>query len=155
MDSHYNGSRSPVRAINTASRADWAGSLQPPMSWIEPTVHAAAPRPAIAPDNGATTHLACPECGTAVRLALLPAPGVEQVNAGLRTAPSPEPLPDFEDAVTGYKRELVARALEENDGVMTRAAKALGLKYTTFVAMVHRLDEGDSGDDSTEDRSAD
>jgi len=31
-------------------------------------------------------------------------------------------------------------ALEESDGVMTRAAKTLGLKYTTFVAMAHRLD---------------
>ncbi|MGD8817178.1 MAG: helix-turn-helix domain-containing protein [Acidobacteriota bacterium] len=58
-------------------------------------------------------------------------------------APRPDapeaPLPDFERSVRDYKRTLIGRALAENDGVMTRASKALGLKYTTFVAMVHRL----------------
>lgn len=146
MASHYNGSRSPVRAINTASSAGWAGSPQRPLSWSEPASYPAAAPPSAAP-GGRGTHLACPQCGSAVRLALLPGEEIGHPNAELRPAPAPERLPDFEDAVTHYKRELVSRALEENDGVMTRAAKALGLKYTTFVAMVHRLEEKDGEGD--------
>jgi transcriptional regulator with GAF, ATPase, and Fis domain len=68
------------------------------------------------------------------------------------TAPSGAevPLEGFDDTVNAFKRELIARALDESGGVMTRAAKALGLKYTTFVAMAHRLgvSKGDTSGDS-------
>jgi transcriptional regulator with GAF, ATPase, and Fis domain len=103
--------------------------------------------------------LKCPDCGSSVRLAL-----VSTVDRGLhhRSAPRavPDPvegsasLPDFEQSVKRYKRDLIARALDENDGVMTRAAKALGLKYTTFVAMVHRLEMGPREDDRDSDNDS-
>ena len=137
MATRHDGSRSPVRAFNTAPRAGRPGAVHSPLSWSEATAYPAATF--VAPSPG-SVDLVCPDCGTAVRLALVADREAEHVSGGLRSAPSPAPLPDFEDAITGYKRELVRRALEENDGVMTRAAKALGLKYTTFVAMVHRLD---------------
>jgi len=57
----------------------------------------------------------------------------------LQPAPAREEAPDFEESVRRHKRGLIVAALEQNGGVMTRTAKALGLKYTTFVAMVHRL----------------
>ena len=91
--------------------------------------------------------MACPDCGSKVRLALVPSFAEEPTEAPshdarptLRAAPDPGPLPSFEDSIQNHKRELITRALEQNDGVMTRAAKALGLKYTTFVAMTHRLE---------------
>jgi transcriptional regulator with GAF, ATPase, and Fis domain len=97
-----------------------------------------------------TTHehpeLACPDCGSTLRLALVRTaadaawePPAERDRPGLRAAPEVARLPDFETSIQEHKRELIARALSESNGVMTRAAKALGLKYTTFVAMVHRL----------------
>jgi transcriptional regulator with GAF, ATPase, and Fis domain len=94
------------------------------------------------PDN---PLLMCPDCGVTLQLALVPSATrrsrPESVGARIsRVSAESDPLPDFEDSVRRYKRDLISRALEENDGVMTRAAKALGLKYTTFVAMVHRLD---------------
>ncbi len=57
----------------------------------------------------------------------------------LQPVPEREEGPDFEESIRRHKRDLIAAALEQNGGVMTRAAKALELKYTTFVAMVHRL----------------
>jgi len=88
-----------------------------------------------------------------VRLALVADRQVDHPGtAALHSAPSLQALPDFEDAVTEYKRHLVRRALDDNDGVMTRAAKALGLKYTTFVAMVHRLDANGSDEYTAEDQ---
>jgi len=53
---------------------------------------------------------------------------------------------------SALQRQLIRRALEENGEVMTRAAKALGLKYTTFVAMAHRLgvvEKDKNGDDGS------
>lgn len=152
MASRYDGSRSPVRAISTASRAGWAASAQRPLSWSEPTVSPAAPQPALPVDLPVNLPLACPNCGAAVRLALTADRQADHTSTGLRSAPSPEALPDFDDAVTEYKRDLVRRALDDNDGVMTRAAKALGLKYTTFVAMVHRLDANGSDAGAAEDQ---
>jgi transcriptional regulator with GAF, ATPase, and Fis domain len=62
------------------------------------------------------------------------------------SATSKLPLEPFDDTVNAFKRELITRALAENSNVMTRAAKALGLKYTTFVAMAHRLGITKDGD---------
>jgi transcriptional regulator with GAF, ATPase, and Fis domain len=86
--------------------------------------------------------LACPGCGAEVRLELVPVDSSpRQLTDAGPPSNAPEPsLPDFERSVRDYKRALIGRALAENDGVMTRASKALGLKYTTFVAMVHRLE---------------
>ena len=98
--------------------------------------------------------LACPDCGAHVRLVLVPdteAPVREGTAQRKNLHAAPNPLPDFESSVRQHKRELIARALEENDGVMTRAAKAVGLKYTTFVAMVHRLDATDEEPDTRAD----
>lgn len=137
---------SPVRAITSIDhtghdplRRAIAGDLAP----------APSRRPA-APD--AVHALSCPVCGTPLRLQLQPVPHgppVASESDGHRPRPTyepepepepeQEPLPDFESTVKDYKRRLVGRALEENGGVMTRAAKALGVKYTTFVAMAHRL----------------
>jgi transcriptional regulator with GAF, ATPase, and Fis domain len=83
--------------------------------------------------------LACPECGAALKLQLLASQVFDRQPAATSpTREATEPV-DYEDTVTTFKRELVSRALRENGGVMTRAAKALNLKYTTFVAMAHRL----------------
>jgi transcriptional regulator with GAF, ATPase, and Fis domain len=91
--------------------------------------------------------LACPDCGSKVHLALIPTSPTEAAEAhsrgaasALRSAPDPGHVLSFEDSIQRHKRELITRALEKTDGVMTRAAKALGLKYTTFVAMAHRLE---------------
>jgi len=96
----------------------------------------------LAAPTAVTPFLACPGCGTEVRLELVPVespPREVTSTVPLSDAPEP-PLPEFEQSVRDYKRALIGRALAENDGVMTRASKALGLKYTTFVAMVHRLE---------------
>ena len=60
-------------------------------------------------------------------------------------------MPDFDASIRDFKRDLICRALAENGGVMTRTAKALGLKYTTFVAMVHRLGVLDEPEPKTTD----
>ncbi|MFQ5742505.1 MAG: hypothetical protein ACE5HV_02825 [Acidobacteriota bacterium] len=49
-------------------------------------------------------------------------------------------LPTFGQAVNEFKRQLLSFALAENEGVMKYAAAALGMKYTTFVEMAHRLE---------------
>jgi transcriptional regulator with GAF, ATPase, and Fis domain len=88
-----------------------------------------------------------------VRLALIPANGWAQPAGPAAPQPAIDQgsVPDFEESVARFKRELISRALEDNDGVMTRAAKALGLKYTTFVAMVHRLDVSTGEDRDSSD----
>ena len=48
-------------------------------------------------------------------------------------------LPDFEQAVSDLKRELLSAALARNNDVMKYAAESIGLKYTTFVEMANRL----------------
>jgi len=147
MPTVYRRSRSPVRAINTSAHQAWASPSPHLRTWSEPEareLRAATPTPA--PEH---RDLACPDCGTSLRLALVPSRYDNSyatphphgdTPAALKAAPDVEPLPDFETSIQEHKRELIARALQESDGVMTRAAKALGLKYTTFVAMVHRLD---------------
>lgn len=113
-----------------------------PRSWSEPAVNEVPREMPLATPAAITPVLACPGCGTEVRLELVPVePSPRQLAdaAPLSNAHEP-PLPDFEQSVRDYKRALIGRALAENDGVMTRASKALGLKYTTFVAMVHRLE---------------
>ncbi len=142
----YNGSRSPVRAISTATPPTWAGTLPRPRAWNQPQVQEIIPPAPFASPWLEGIALACPDCGSRVHLALMPTSPDEaaathtrgEVSA-LRSAPEPGPLPSFEESIQRHKRELITRALEETDGVMTRAAKALGLKYTTFVAMAHRL----------------
>jgi len=148
MANTRNRSRSPVRAFNTVAHPAWANVPPRPRSWSEPTVRempAAVPYPLSTP---AGPQLACPDCGAQVQLALVPAAGAafQEPAPVPHAAPEDEMLPAFDDSVRAYKRQLVQRALQENDGVMTRAAKALGLKYTTFVAMVHRLEEEDGED---------
>lgn len=140
MANGHNGSRSPVRALDNIKHPHRLRSAHRLRSWGDSTAHelAPAPRPAF---EGTLT---CPDCGSSVRLALVSASNdVGEAGSAPRAVPEPvsdnDSLPDFDRSVRRYKRELIARALDDNDGVMTRAAKALGLKYTTFVAMVHRL----------------
>lgn len=146
-------SRSPVRAITSVDHPDprWRPTGSGP-AHVAADRHAAPP--ALAP--AAAAHaMSCPRCGSALQLQLQPAPTPpsmvhEEGAPALRAAPAPDPLPDFESTVKDYKRRLIRRALEENGDVMTRAAKALGLKYTTFVAMAHRLgvvQKDENGDD--------
>lgn len=45
----------------------------------------------------------------------------------------------FYEAVDGYKRELITKALAESDGIQSRAADSLGLKRTTLNEMMKRL----------------
>jgi len=153
MPNRHNGSRSPVRAINTATHPTWVQAVPQPRTWSEPTVQEIAPAPQ---PVAAQTALACPDCGSMVRLALIPAAAQQSAPAlhspqHLRPAPDPGGTEEFEDSVRRYKRELISRALETHGGVMTRAAKALGLKYTTFVAMVHRLEVFADGEESPAD----
>ncbi len=156
MSTAYHRSRSPVRAIHTGVHQRWAAPTAQPRTWSEPEVRevsAATPVPAPSSDH---PEFACPDCGSTLRLALIRTsaesawspPGSGDRRPTLRAAPDIDPLPDFEDSIQEFKRELISRALSEHDGVMTRAAKALGLKYTTFVAMVHRL--GINGEDDVE-----
>ena len=143
----YNGSRSPVRAIGTGTHPTWAGPVPRPRTWSEPQAQEIIPRAPSALPVLENMALACPDCGSKVHLALVQTSPEEAAEAhthraasALRPAPEPGQLPSFEDSIQRHKRELISRALEETDGVMTRAAKALGLKYTTFVAMAHRLE---------------
>lgn len=142
----YTGSRSPVRAISAATHPTWAGPVPRPRTWSEPDVQEIIPRAPLASPSPEGVALACPDCGSRVHLALVPTSPEEATGAhspgaasALRSAPEPELMSSFEDSILRHKRELITRALEETDGVMTRAARALGLKYTTFVAMTHRL----------------
>ena len=145
----YDGSRSPVRALGTGTTPTRAGTLPGARTWSEPRAQAIIPPAPSAAPSLEDIALACPECGYKVRLALIPTSpeGAPEAHSrdptsALRSAPAPEPEPllSFEDSIQRHKRELMTWALEESDGVMTRAAKTLGLKYTTFVAMAHRLD---------------
>lgn len=143
----YDESRSPVRATSTATRPTWAGPVPHPRTWSEPPVQEVIPRAPVASPSLGGIALACPDCGSKVHLALVPtsagAAAKERPRCAAstpRSAPEPEPLPSFEDSIQRHKRQLIIRALEETNGVMTRAARALGLKYTTFVAMAHRLE---------------
>ncbi|MFQ5349011.1 MAG: sigma-54-dependent transcriptional regulator [Thermoanaerobaculia bacterium] len=69
------------------------------------------------------------------------APGVRQPG-GLFPASSSVPLNgvSFNDAVGGYKRQLIIKALEATGGVQKAAAKLLQLKPTTLHEMMKRLD---------------
>lgn len=144
MSNGHNGSRSHVVPINPVKQADWTAPGHRPRPINEPRSQAvASPTPLTAPVHQ-DTLLACPGCGSTVRLALISAGAAREAQpaaqTNLRPAAEPEPLPDFEESVREFKQELIARALRQNNGVMTHAAEALGLKYTTFVAMVHRLE---------------
>jgi DNA-binding NtrC family response regulator len=127
-------SRSPVQPLATTPRygADGAASR----SWVD-----SPPSRQLHPPSLAHEPLACPECGSRLQLQLraLDAPPQVPRPTPLRPAPAAETRTDFEASVREHKRHLLRRALQENGGVMTRAAKAVGLKYTTFVAMAHRL----------------
>ncbi len=145
MANGHSRSRSPVRAINTV-HPSWGNAAPTPRSWSEPF---ARELPALAPVSYpvAENHaLSCPECGSVLRLSLtawrhemLPPQPRQMSSLTLQPAPEHEETPDFEGSIRRHKRDLIAAALEQNGGVMTRSATALGLKYTTFVAMVHRL----------------
>ena len=144
-------SRSPVRAVTPPDRRALDTHAPLRRTWGEPSV-----RPRETAPTPVGVHLGCPECGTALQLQLSPRMATNPLDAAqdhaapvdaphprpgahpLRAAP--EPIPDFGESIREFKRRLLTRALRENDGVMTRAAKAVGLKYTTFVAMVHRLE---------------
>ncbi len=154
MANGHSRSRSPVRAINTANPS-WGNAAPVPRSWSEPLVRelpTAAPVGYPAPENHA---LSCPECGSVLRLSLtarngemLPPQPRRMSPLTLQPAPEQEEGPDFEESIRRHKRDLIAAALEQNGGVMTRAATALGLKYTTFVAMVHRLGVLETGEET-------
>ena len=134
MANGYEQPRSPVRAM---------------LSVNHPIRENFADNPAASQSAHA---FACPECGASLRFGLQSAQAFHTFPP-LAAAPSLHPsshssLPaDFDGRVKEFQRTLVSRALEENNGVMTRAAKALGLKYTTFVAMARRLGVVTNGDD--------
>jgi len=152
----FSQSRSPIRAIAAASHTAAGMPLPQTRTWGD-----------VIPAMGAPDHahdretveelrqhsLACPECGTALSLRLGARQADHHFVPGIAPAASHVALDQFEDAVNAFKGELITRAMKENGGVMTRAAKALGLKYTTFVAMAHRL--GIAKDDTCCDQSGD
>jgi len=154
MANGFNGSRSPVRAITGVRHLPGQSVVPRQRSWGERGVQelsTATPALPLAWEPA----LECPSCGSVLRLQLAEADGDSMFAMAsgqrLRSAPPQGALPDFEASIEDHKRELLRRALDQNDAVMTRAAKALGLKYTTFVAMVHRLglvndDCGDTDD---------
>jgi transcriptional regulator with GAF, ATPase, and Fis domain len=141
--SRFSQSRSPIRAVAAASQSAHGISIPQSRPWGDVT--AAEAERSLESGQYAELHLhalACPECGSALRLQLLATQAAQHVLpsvAPTASASTREPLEQFEDSVNAFKRELITRALAENGNVMTRAAKALGLKYTTFVAMAHRL----------------
>jgi hypothetical protein len=138
----YSQSRSPIRAIAAASHPV-AGITQPqPRPWGDVLLPEGEPDHVLEPESQVELRrhrLACPECGTALSLRLLETQADHHIAPRIAPAPSLGSHDQFDEAVNTFKRELIAHALKENGGVMTRAAKALGLKYTTFVAMAHRL----------------
>lgn len=155
MANGFDRSRSPVRAINTVAKPAWGNAFQRPRSWSEAVVPSATPVTPLAPQALGNPVLACPGCGAEVRLELVPVTTqARPVARPIEAAGDPEQLPDFEESVRNYKKELIGRALAENNGVMTRASKALGLKYTTFVAMVHRLDLDTEAGERAEDEGS-
>ncbi|MFQ5744653.1 MAG: helix-turn-helix domain-containing protein [Acidobacteriota bacterium] len=114
--------------------------------WSDAGIWSGAQEPAALQPRHAEINLpdlACPGCGTSLRLQLQPcgpAPPLAVTPREPHRGPhaSATPLP-FDRSVDDFKRRLLRRALGQTGGVMSRAAQALGLKYTTFVAMAHRL----------------
>jgi DNA-binding NtrC family response regulator len=155
----YSQSHSPIRAIAAASHPV-AGIAPPkPRAWGDVLLPESELDGAFEPESHVELRrhpLACPECGTALSLRLLAKQAAHHGAPRIAPAVSHMPLDQFDEAVNTFKRELIARALKENGSVMTRAAKALGLKYTTFVAMAHRLGITKNGscDDCPEDFGA-
>ncbi len=154
MANGYSRSRSPVKVIDSANPT-WHNVAPAPRSWGEPV---ARELPVTAPVSYpvAESHtLSCPECASPLRLSLtawngemLPPQPQRMSPLTLQPAPEQAERPDFEESIRRHKRDLIAAALEQNGGVMTRAARALGLKYTTFVAMVHRLGVLETGEET-------
>ena len=143
----YSHSRSPIRAVAAASHTVAGTSTPQPRPWGDIALPKSAPdHSRESGDYGDLQYhaLACPECGTALRLQLLATQAARQIASSSTRVTSHEPLVNFDDTVDTFKRDLLTRALKENGGVMTRAAKAVGLKYTTFVAMAHRLGVGET-----------
>ena len=142
----YSQSRSPIRAIAAASHTAAGLPLPQTRPWGNVILPEGEPDHALELESLGELRrqpLACPECGTALSLRLLATQAAHHVAPSIAPGIAPAtlhvPLDQFDDAVEAFKRELITRALKENGGVMTRAARALGLKYTTFVAMAHRL----------------
>jgi len=138
----YGQSRSPIRAIAAASHPVVGIAPPKPRPWGDVLLPESEPDHALEPESHVELRrnpLACPECGTALSLRLLGTQAAHHGAPSIAPAASNVPLEQFDEAVNTFKRELITRALKENGKVMTRAAKALGLKYTTFVAMAHRL----------------
>ena len=66
------------------------------------------------------------------------------------TIPLPEAGLDFEQVIAEAERDLIRRALARTDGNRRRAADLLGLKRTTLVEKIRRLDlEASAGDNTT------
>ena len=145
MANEFSRSRSPVRAISTAIHPAWTNVAPRPRTWSEPQISELNTTPLVGTPSPEPLQLACPDCGCSLKLALVADQASQEHHPSsesptLRPAPEPSATPSFEDSIRDHKRDLIVRALEEHNGVMTRAAKALDLKYTTFVAMVHRLE---------------
>lgn len=143
MANGYKGSRSPVRAIYTAHPSG-GSTVATPRSWGEPLARELPAAEPVSYPEAENHSLSCPECGSVVRLTLTlessQPPQPQRLSPlTLQPAPAHDEAPDFEESIRRHKRSLIVAALERNGGVMTQTAKALGLKYTTFVAMVHRL----------------
>ena len=138
----YSQSRSPIRAIAAASHTAAGLPLPQTRPWGDVILPESEPNHALELESLAELRrhsLACPECGTELSLRLLATQAAHQDAPSIAPGTLRVSLDQFDDAVNTFKRELITRALKENGCIMTRAAKALGLKYTTFVAMAHRL----------------
>lgn len=135
----YRHSRSPIRAVAPVSQASYGSPATQSSPWSISTPPEGDKSAPLVYHDLHSDGLACPECGATLKLQLLANHVFNRRPAASAAPLEAEQQVDFEETITTFKRELVSRALQQNGGVMTRAAKALNLKYTTFVAMAHRL----------------
>ena len=91
-------------------------------------------------------HVDCPRCELSISLSGMQvalngngagAPETDELEKQLEALETGRS--DYKTVLNAIERDLLGRALERNNGVMKYAARALGLKYTTFVAKAHRL----------------
>lgn len=80
--------------------------------------------------------ICCPSCGKSPSNDAIVLDITIGADAHLLLLPQGTPL---ETVVDDVKKILVAEALEKADGVQTKAASLLSLKYSTFYALVRRI----------------